>query len=72
MTLTLKELDIKCEGEKLWQVGKNRPKERVILTEEIRKRGYINVGSMVLDKSSGKKQNRDKSGYFDEKENPGK
>ena len=72
ITLTLKELDIQCEGEKLWQVGKNRPKERIVLTNEIRKRGYINVGSMILDKSSGKKTMSHKTGCFDEKDNPGR
>jgi hypothetical protein len=72
MILTLKELDIECAGEKLWQVGKNRPKERVTLADEVRTRGYMTVGSMVLDKSSGKKQSREKSGYFDEKDNQGK
>jgi hypothetical protein len=70
MELQLKELDIVCKGPKLWQEGKNRPKETVVITEEIKRRGYIGVGSMTIDKTGGKKVARDKTGYFDEAKNP--
>jgi len=70
MELQLKELDIVCKGPKLWQEGRNRPRETVIITEEIRKRGYIGVGKMTIDKTSGKRTSRDKAGYFDETSNP--
>ena len=72
MELELKEIDIVCKGPKLWQEGRNRPKESVTSTDEIKKRGYIGVGKMTLDKTSGKKSTRDKTGYFDEKNNPQK
>ncbi len=70
--LELKELDIVCKGEKLWQVGQNRPKESVTITEQIQKRGYVGVGKMTIDKSGDKKGTRDKTGYFDETNNPKK
>ncbi len=72
MELELKELDIVCEGERLWQEGRNRPHEFVTISEQIRKRGYISVGKMTIDKSGGNRESRDKTGYFDEKNNPKK
>jgi len=72
MELELKELDIVCKGPKLWQEGRNRPKESVLITEEIKRRGYIGVGTMTIDKRSGKRTTRDKTGFFDEKSNPKK
>ena len=70
ITLELKELDIICKGEKLWQEGQNRPNEAVLISEEIRKRGYISVGQLVIDKTGGEKKRRNKTGYFDESNNP--
>ena len=72
MELELKEIDIVCKGPKLWQEGKNRPKENVTITDEIKKRGYVGVGKMTIDKTGAKKITRDKTGYFDEKKNPKK
>jgi hypothetical protein len=68
--LQLKELDIICEGEDLEQEGGNYPKETVRIAEEIRKHGYVSVGTMVIDKTTGKRLTRDKTGYFDETDNP--
>jgi hypothetical protein len=70
MELQLKELDIVCKGPKLWQEGQNRPRETVLITEEIKRRGYIGVGKMTIDKTGGKKIASDKTGYFDEKKTP--
>ena len=70
MELTLKELDIVCKGPKLWQEGRNRPKQTVVITGDIQKRGYIDVGTMTIDKTGGKRISRDKTGYFDETNNP--
>ena len=70
--LELKELDIVCEGPKLWQEGINRPHESVTISEQIQKRGYISVGRMTIDKTDGKKNTQDRTGYFDEKNNPKK
>ena len=68
--LELKELDIVCKGPKLWQEGRNRPRETVVISEEIKKRGYISVGRMAIDKTGRKRTTRDKTGYFDENNNP--
>jgi hypothetical protein len=70
--LELKELDIICAGPRLWQEGMNRPHESVTISEEIRKRGYISVGRMTIVKMDGKKNTQDKTGYFDEMNNPTK
>jgi hypothetical protein len=72
MELELKELDIVCKGEKLWQPGRNRPKESVTISQKIRKRGYVSVGKMTIDKTDGKNKTQSKSGYFNEKNNPTK
>ncbi len=70
--LELKELDIVYEGPKLWQEGRNHPQESVTISEQIQKRGYISVGKMTIDKTDGKKNTQDRTGYFDEKNNPKK
>jgi hypothetical protein len=72
MELELKELDIICTGPKLWQQGTNRPHESVTISEEILKRGYIGVGTMTIVKKDGRKYTQDKTGYFDETNNPTK
>ncbi len=68
--LELKEIDIICKGPKLWQEGRNRPKETVIISDEMKKRGYVTVGTMTIDKTTDNKILRNKTGYFDETNNP--
>jgi len=68
--LEIKELDIVCDGPTLWQEGQNRPKESITITEAMRKRGYVSVGKMAIDKTGEKKKTQEKTGYFDEKKNP--
>ena len=70
MTLELKQLDIVCQGPKLWQVGRNRPRERVSITDAVRKRGFVSAGRMVVDKTGPKRVMRDKTGRFDEANSP--
>ena len=70
MTLELKELDIVCQGPKLWQVGTNRPRERVSITEAVRKRGFVSMGRMVVDKTGPARALRGKTGRFDEANSP--
>ena len=67
--LELKEIDLKREGEKLWQVGKNRPHETVTIADDIKERGFVGVGRVVIDKSTGKKTFRGATGNFS-KEQP--
>ena len=62
--LELKEIDIKRDGEKLWQVGQNRPRKTVTIADEVKKRGFVSVGSIVIDKSTGKKTFRGATGSF--------
>ena len=68
--LELKEIDIICRGESLWQVGPNRPHETVIISDEMKKRGFRSIGTMIIDKSTGRKLAKNKTGRFDEKDNP--
>ncbi len=70
MSLELKEIDIVCEGPKLWQVGRNRPRERVSITEAVRKRGFVSVGTMVVDNTAREREKRDKTGRFNEANSP--
>ena len=70
LELVLKEIDMKPEGEKLWQVGQNRPQERVTISDEIKKRGFVPVGRLTIDTSSGAKAFRGPTGYFDKQHEP--
>ncbi|MCP4785319.1 MAG: hypothetical protein GY903_04810 [Fuerstiella sp.] len=49
----MKEIDITREGEKLWQVGQNPPRKDDTISDEIRKRGFVSVGRVVIDESTG-------------------
>ncbi len=62
----LKEIEMRPQGEHLWQTKRNRPLEEVIITPENRNRGFYTVGKFTIDKSDGKRwQNR--QGYFEER-----
>ncbi len=68
--LELKAIGIVNSGERLWQVGNNRPQERVTIPPEVRRRGFRSFGTMVIDKSAGAKRFLDRTGLFDESHNP--
>ena len=68
--LEIKDIDIICEGDDLWQEGSNGPKERVRITEEARERGFATIGTMIIEKSAGRKVTRAKTGCFTEIDNP--
>ena len=51
LEIELKEIDMVPSGEKLWQPGTNRPLEKVAITEEIRRRGFVPVGRVTLEKA---------------------
>lgn len=70
MELDLKEIDLTPAGEELWQVGQNRPLERVTISEDDRRRGFVTVGQIVIDKSAECKLFRSASGYFEKKHEP--
>ena len=66
----LKEIDMEPSGEKLWQVGQNRPQERVTISDDIKKRGFVPVGRLAIDKSAGAKAFRDPAGFFEKRHEP--
>ena len=62
--LELKEIDMLPSGEKLWQVGQNRPLERVEIPEGVRARGFLTTGGLIIDKSGEEKRFTDAAGWF--------
>ena len=46
--LELKRIGIVNEGGRLWQMGDDRPCERVRITDEARQKGFVSVGTAVL------------------------
>jgi len=69
--LELKEIDMVPSGEKLWQPGTNRPLEKVTITDAIRRRGFVPVGRVTLEKDGSGKRFVGAKGYFDPKLEPG-
>ncbi len=64
LELELKEIDLIPSGEKLWQVGNNRPLENVRIPEESRAAGFQTVGRLTIDKRGGKKRFTGADGWF--------
>jgi type 1 glutamine amidotransferase len=62
--LELKEIAITNEGDRLWQVGNNRPHERVSISDAARKRGFETVGRALLTTGSGSDTLKSASGCF--------
>ena len=69
--MELKEIDMVPSGEKLWQPGTNRPLEKVTITDEIRRRGFVTIGRITLEKDTSGKRFVGAKGYFDPKLEPG-
>jgi DNA repair exonuclease SbcCD nuclease subunit len=72
ITLELKEIDIVPRGKKLWQPGNNRPLETINISDEVRRRGFVPVGRIVLEKGPTGKRFVGAEGYFDPKNEPAK
>ncbi|OVE82141.1 hypothetical protein BVY04_01780 [bacterium M21] len=70
--LALKEINIVNSGPKKWQVDRNRPRESVTITDEVKAVGFKIVGTMVLQRGPSGNIGHDKTGYFDETDNPRK
>ncbi len=68
--LELKQIEIVNSGPKKWQVDRNRPRESITMTAEVKKRGYHTVGKSVLRTSGDTNSQIDVSGLFDESNNP--
>jgi len=62
--LELKEIEIVNSGDKLEQVGNNRPQETVTIADEVKQKGFTTVGTATLDKSGGVKTLTDPTGCF--------
>ncbi|MBN2316498.1 MAG: ThuA domain-containing protein, partial [Sedimentisphaerales bacterium] len=62
--LTLKELEIVNEGERLWQEGNNRPREKVSIADDVKEKGFITVGTATLTTESRKKVLTQTTGHF--------
>jgi hypothetical protein len=63
--LTLKELEIANEGERLWQVGNNRPHETVSIADDIKEKGFVTVGTAVLHTEDGNRTITQATGHFE-------
>jgi hypothetical protein len=64
LELTIKEIDMIPSGPNLWQPGSNRPLEKVDIAPEMKKRGFIPVGMLTIDKSGETKVFKGAKGYF--------
>ncbi|MGD8501812.1 MAG: ThuA domain-containing protein [Phycisphaerales bacterium] len=62
--LELKEIEILNRGQKLWQVGANRPSETVLIEDDIKQRGFVTAGTAVLDKAGINKSITNATGHF--------
>lgn len=62
--LTLKELEIVNEGERLWQVGNNRPHETVSIATDVKQKGFVTVGTATLYTGNDDKVLTQVSGCF--------
>jgi hypothetical protein len=58
------------EGEDLPQEGPSGPMERVRIAEDTKERGFTTIGTMTVDKSTGKMVTGAKTGCFTEAGNP--
>jgi type 1 glutamine amidotransferase len=63
--LTLKEIEIVNEGERLWQVGKNRPHEKVSIADDVKEKGFVTVGSATIRKQDGNQIITQATGCFE-------
>ncbi len=72
LELELEEIDMVPSGEKLWQPGNNRPLEKVTISDAVRRRGFVPVGRVTLEKNPSGKRFVGAQGYFDPKLEPTK
>ncbi len=63
--LELKEIEIVNQGNKLWQEGTNRPHETVLITEQVKQKGFVIVGTATIDKADVNNPLTNTTGYFD-------
>lgn len=63
--LELKEIEIVNEGERLMQVGDNRPHEKVTIADDVKEKGFTTVGTATLTTEQTLTQ---ATGHFDRKD----
>lgn len=59
----IKEIEMQPSGNHLWQTGRNRPLEKVAISESDKKAGFYAVGQATIVKSTGK-EFTNRRGYF--------
>ena len=50
---------------KLWQEGTNRPNETVLITDEMKQKGFVTVGTATLGKADANEPLKNATGHFD-------
>lgn len=63
--LELKEISIINKGERLWQVGNNRPRETVLIADSIKQRGFVTVGTATLNTQGDSRVLKHTTGHFE-------
>jgi hypothetical protein len=73
LELDLKEIDLSNGTGRLWQQKKgNGPWDTITITEERKKEGFTSIGHVGIIKQAGRRSFESITGFFDEKDNPGK
>ena len=71
LELSLKEIDLVNGKGRLWQQDKSRgPWDTITITEDRKKRGFISIGHVLINKKSPTKEFEGATGFFIEKNNP--
>lgn len=63
--LELKEISIINKGERLWQVGNNRPRETVLIADSIKQMGFVTVGTATLNTQGDSRVLKHTTGHFE-------
>ncbi len=64
LELAIKEIDMIPSGKPLWQPGNNRPLEKVTITPAMKRRGFVPVGKLTINKAGEDKSFHNPQGYF--------
>jgi len=61
--IEVKEIEMIPHGDFLWQNKNNRPLEFITISDSIKSRGFITVGTLTINKTD-KKEFQNRKGYF--------
>ena len=71
LELNLKEIDLINGKGRLWQQDKSRgPWDTITITEERKKKGFISIGKVIINKQEADRKLEGATGFFIEKDNP--